>query len=134
MRAPAARPPTLPVFLLRNAVARQMAAISLRQAAHEIGLSPNALRNFLAGANPRASTRAKLERWLAAHRASDQEPSVGRLVRLLGELGTDLSASQTAALGRETTRFLLGAYESRRLAPPRWVRELANYYRTSRSR
>ena len=50
------------------------------------------------------------------------------------ELGADLSPSQAAALGRETARFLLGAYEAQRLSPPRWVRELATYYRTSHSR
>lgn len=134
MKAPAAHPPTLPVFLLRDAVARQLATISLRQAAREIGLSPNALRNFVGGAEPRVSTRAKLERWVAARRATDRRPSVGRLVQLLGELGVELSPAQTAQLGRETARFLLSAYEARRLPPPRWVRELATHYRTARSR
>jgi len=134
VKKPAPRPPTLPIFLLRNAVARQTAMMPLRQAASQIGLSPNALRNFLNGAAPRRATRAKLERWLAATRAPDREPSVGQLVRLLDELGADLSPSQAAALGRETARFLLGAYEAQRLSPPRWVRELATYYRASRSR
>ena len=134
MRGPAARPPTLPVFLLRDAVARQLATTSLRQAAGETGLSPNALRNFVRGAEPRLSTRAKLERWVAARRGTEPRPSVGRLVRLLSELGAELSPTQTAQLGRETARFLLDAYEGRRLPPPRWVRELAAYYRPSRSR
>jgi hypothetical protein len=134
MKAPAARPPTLPVFLLRDAVARQVATLSLRRAAREIGLSPNALRNFLSGARPRTATRGKLERWLVSRHAPERGPSVGRLVHLLGELGADLSPSQTAALGRETARFLLGAYEARRLRPPRWVRELADHYRATRSR
>jgi hypothetical protein len=134
VKSPAARPPTLPVFLLRDAVARRLGIVSLRQAAREVGLSPNALRNFVRGAAPRASTRAKLERWMAMHRATEPRPSVGRLVQLLGELGAELSPAQTAQLGRETARFLLGAYEARRLAPPRWVRELVTYYHTGRPR
>ncbi|OYV69074.1 MAG: hypothetical protein B7Z72_07790 [Gemmatimonadetes bacterium 21-71-4] len=122
------------MFLLREAVARQLATISLRQAAGEIGLSPNALRNFVRGAEPRLSTRAKLEQWVAAHRETEPRPSVGRLVRLLAELGAELSPTQTVQLGRDTARFLLAAYETRRLPPPRWVRELVAYYRPSRSR
>ena len=60
-RSPRSRPPTLPATLLRDAVARLVATMSLRQAAREIGFSPNALRNFLAGAEPRAATRALRE-------------------------------------------------------------------------
>ena len=127
------RPPTLPATLLRDAVARQLATLSLRQAASEIGLSPNALRNFLAGAEPRATTRAKLERWLATRRTDEQGPRVGDLVRLIGELAGDLSPAQGTALGRETARFLLDAYQARRIAPPRWVRELASHYHAPRS-
>ena len=127
------RPPTLPATLLRDAVARQLATLSLRQAASEIGLSPNALRNFLAGAEPRATTRAKLERWLATRRTDERGPRVGDLVRLIGELAGDLSPAQGTALGRETARFLLDAYQARRIAPPRWVRELASHYHAPRS-
>jgi transcriptional regulator with XRE-family HTH domain len=128
VKSPAARSPTLPAALLRDAVARQLATISLRQAATEIGLSPNALRNFVRGAEPRTPTRAKLERWLATRRPKESRPSVGELVRLLAELGADLSPAQTTQLGRETARFLLDAYAARHLTPPRWVRELSDYY------
>lgn len=127
------RPPTLPATLLRDAVARQLASISLRQAASQIGLSPNALRNFLAGAEPRATTRAKLERWLAARKTHEQRPRVADLVELIGDLAAELSPAQAAALGRETARFLVGAYQERHRPPPRWVRELADYYRATRS-
>jgi hypothetical protein len=121
------RPPTLPATLLRDAVTRQLATISLRQAAGEIGLSPNALRNFLAGAEPRTTTRAKLESWLAT-RATGEQPKIGALIQLVGELAVDLSPAQATALGRETARFLLEAYQARRLPPPRWVREMASHY------
>ena len=135
MKRPPARPPTLPATLLRDAVARQLAAVSLRQAAAEIGLSPNALRNFVRGAEPRTTTRARLERWLATRRPSEPRPSVGELVRFLAGLGAELSPAQMAQLGRETARFLLDAYTARHLPPPRWVRELASYYHSpARSR
>jgi len=129
------RPPTLPATLLRDAVARATATISLRQAAREIGLSPNALRNFLAGAEPRVTTRARLEHWLAAQRVTtaDRSPTVGQLVRLIGDLAGDLSPTQAAALGRETASFLLDAYQTRHIVPPRWVRELASHYHAPRS-
>ena len=128
------RPPTLPATLLRDAVTRQLATISLRQAASEIGLSPNALRNFLAGAEPRVTTRAKLERWLATRKTGEPRPKVGALVQLIGELTGDLSPAQAAALGRETASFLLDAYQARRLTPPRWVREMASHYHPPKSR
>ena len=127
-------PPTLPATLLRDAVTRQLATISLRQAAGEIGLSPNALKNFLAGAEPRVTTRARLERWLATRKTGEQRPKVGALVELIGELAADLSPAQAAALGRETARFLLDAYQARHLMPPRWVREMAGHYHASKPR
>lgn len=128
------RLPTLPATLLRDAIARQLATVSLRQAATEIGLSPNALRNFVAGAEPRATTRAKLERWLAGRKTADKQPQVGALVRLIGDLAVDLSPTQATTLGRETARLLLGAYQERHLPPPRWVRELAEHYQVPKPR
>ena len=88
----ALRPPSLPVPVLRDAVAREVATLSLRRAAREIGLSPNGLRNFLAAG-----------------------PRVGALVRLLGELGAELPARDRAALGQDLTGFLLRAYLAERI-------------------
>ena len=121
--------PSLPIPLLRDAVARQAARVSLRRAAREVGVSPNGLRNFLNGAAPRGTTRGKLERWLAARSGPLRPPTVGRLVRLLNELAGDLSPEQAAALGRDIARLLAVAYEQRRVSPPRWVQELAKQSR-----
>lgn len=129
MNGRAAAPPTLPVPVLRAAVQREVDRSSLRQAAREIGLSPNGLRNFLIGAAPRTSTRIRLERWLTRRGAGEARPSVKHLVRLLDELAVDLSAEQAAALAQGVSDFLLDAYQSRQLPPPRWVRELARHYR-----
>ena len=128
MSAAPPRVPTLPVPLLRDAVAREVARRSLRQASREIGISPNGLRNFLNGAAPRSSTRGKIERWVAARGTTGRPPTVGHLVRLLGEIGTDLPPRQASALGRGVAELLVAAYESRRMPPPRWVRELAGHY------
>src|SRR5437763_16172435 len=87
--------PTLPVPLLRDAVGREVARLSLRSAAKAISVSPNGLRNFLNGSAPRSATRAKLERWLASQERPSRPPGVGQLVRLLSELGADLSPQQT---------------------------------------
>lgn len=124
--------PTLPVTLLRDAVAREVARQSLRHAAGQIGISPNGLRNFLNGAAPRSSTRVHLERWLAAQHRVSRPPNVGQFVRLLGELAGDLSPQQTLALGREVAQLVTAAYEQRRLSPPSWMAELAKRVRSTR--
>lgn len=127
MRAPPGIP-SLPVPVLRAAAARAVAERSLRRVAREIGLSPNGLRNFLNGAAPRASTRLKIERWLAAEGRPPKPPTLGHLVRLIGEISADLSPRQAAELGRAVAAYLHAAYESRHLPAPGWVRELAAYY------
>ena len=124
--------PTLPVPLLRDSVAREVARQSLRHASRQIGISPNGLRNFVSGAAPRSSTRVRLERWLAAQHRVSRPPNVGQFVRLVSELAADLSPQQTLALGREVAQILGEAYEERRLSPPRWVKELAKRFRSAR--
>lgn len=135
MKASPPRIPSLPIPVLRAAVTRAVAEHSLRKIAREIGLSPNGLRNFLNGAIPRASTRLKLERWLAAQGRPPSPPTLGHLVRLIGEISTDLSPRQVAELGRAVASFLHTAYESRNVPAPGWVHELAAYYggRTSKT-
>ena len=126
--------PTLPVPLLRDAVARETARLSLRQAAAQISLSPNGLRNFLNGSAPRSATRAKLERWLSSQQRVTRPPNIGQLVRLLDELSGDLSPLQTMRLGREIAGLLAAAYETRRLSPPRWVQQFLQQYRARRGK
>ncbi len=127
--------PTIPVPLLRDAVEREIAELSLRNAAKQIGISPNGLRNFINGSASRSATRAKLERWLASldHRTVPP-PTVGHLVRLLTDMSGDLSPQQTALLGRNISALLADAYEARRLAPPRWVQDLLRHYRPRRAK
>ncbi len=120
--------PTLPVQVLRDAVVRETARLSLRRAAQEISLSPNGLHNFLNGSEPRSATRTKLERWLAGQGRVTRPPNAAQLVRLLGELSGDLSPQQTMALGRDIGALLAEAYEARRLAAPRWVHDLLRHY------
>ncbi|MFQ5705046.1 MAG: hypothetical protein ACE5HT_13630 [Gemmatimonadales bacterium] len=124
--------PTLPIAVLRGAVERELSQISLRQAAREIGLSPNALRNFLGGSTPRRGTRARMERWLATRPASGNVPTLRRFLRLLENVTPDLPPREAATLGREVSRLLLDAYERQRVPPPRWVRELLRHYRAER--
>ena len=126
--------PTLPVPLLRDAVARETARLSLRQAAAQISLSPNGVRNFLNGSAPRSATRAKLERWLSSQQRVTRPPNIGQLVRLLDELSGDLSPQQTMRLGREIAGLLAAAYETRRLSPPRWVQQFLQQYRARRGK
>ena len=123
-------PPSLPVAALRTAVERELAVVSLRRAAGEIGLSPNALRNFVRGAEPRATTRARLERWVAGRPGVPPGPSLSAFVRLLEELTPDIPSRDATTLGRDVTQLLLDVYHRRHLSPPRWVREVARHYGT----
>lgn len=127
--------PTIPVAVLRDAVALAITELSLRGAAKEMGISPNGLRNFINGSAPRSATRAKLERWLASldHRTVPP-PTVGHLVRLLTDLSGDLSPQQTVLLGRSISAVLADAYEARCLSPPRWVQDLLRHYRPRRAK
>ncbi len=96
--------PTLPVPVLRDAVGREAARLSLRRAATEISISPNGLRNFLNGSVPRSATRVKLERWLAARQRVSRPPNVGQLVRLLNELGAGIAPALPGAPGQSGQR------------------------------
>lgn len=91
-------------------------------------MSPNALRNFVAGAVPRRTTRVRLEEWLSTRPAVAHTPTIGRLVKAVDALTPDLPAGEAAHFGREMSRLLFDAYQRRRIPPPRWVRELARHY------
>lgn len=126
--------PTLPIPLLRDGIAREAAQYSLRRVAREVGISPNGLRDFLAGAMPRNTTRAKLERWLGEQGNVTRPPNVGQFVRLLNQLAVDFSPAQTALFGRAIAELLIESYEARRLSPPRWVQHLLRHYRAPRGK
>jgi len=133
MKAPAAVP-TLPIPLLRDGIAREAARHSLRRVAREVGMSPNGLRDFLRGALPRSATRGKLERWLADQGQVTRPPNLGQFIRLLNHLAVDLSPDQKKQFGRAIGELLVESYETRRLAPPRWVQTLMRHYRPTRGR
>lgn len=120
--------PLLPVPLVRARVERELSRISLRQAAREIGISPNALKSFVAGATPRWPTRLKLERWLTGLPPEQAAPALGRFLEAVGDLTRDLPSPDAAVVGLELSRLLLDAYRRRQLPPPRWVHELAQHY------
>src|SRR5436309_15798841 len=113
--------PTLPVELLRDAVGREVARLSLRGAAKAIAVSPNGLRNFLNGSAPRTATRTKLERWLASQERPSRPPRVGPPVRLLSEPSADLSPQQSEPRRRAVTPPPPDASPPPRLSSPPFV-------------
>src|SRR5437660_827972 len=116
--------PTLPIELLRDAVGREVARLSLRGAAKAISVSPNGLRNFLNGSAPRSATRTKLERWLATQDRRSRPPRVGQIVRLVEALSGDLGSHDGVVVGRGIAHLLVEAYGERREPVPTWVKEL----------
>jgi hypothetical protein len=116
------------VPLLRDAIARETARQSLRRIARETAMSPNGLRDFLQGATPRHTTRAKLEQWLAGRGRVTRPPNIGQFVRLLNELSSDLSARQVIQMGQQVVELLVESYAARRLAAPPWVQHLRRQY------
>jgi hypothetical protein len=120
--------PTLPIPLLRDAVARAAVRSSLRSVAREVSMSPNGVRDFVQGATPRGATRLKLERWLVSQGRIARPPNVGQFVRLLNELAGDLSPKQAVHMGRHVAALLVESYEERRLMPPGWVQQLVRHY------
>ena len=127
MTGPRGSLPTLPVEVLRDAVAREVVRTSLRRAAREMALSPNGLRNFINGAAARPATCLKLERWIAGRETRQRAPSLGQFVKLVNGLSGDLTVRQAKALGHEVAALLVAAYEARHLTAPRWASELAEH-------
>lgn len=114
--------------MLRDGIAREAAQYSLRRVAREVSISPNGLRDFLAGATPRTTTRAKLERWLGEQGNVTRPPNIGQFVRLLNRLTVDLSPAQAALFGRAIAELLIESYDARQVAAPRWVHTLLRHY------
>jgi len=114
--------------MLRDAIAREVVASSLRGVAGEMSVSANGLRSFLNGAMPRRATRVKLESWLATRGQVTRPPNVRQFVHLLSELSGDLPPQQAMQLGRRVVDLLIDTYEARRLASPRWVKDLVRHY------
>src|SRR5438132_12218580 len=111
--------PALPVPLLRDAVGRETARMSLRRAAAAISISPNGLRNFLNGSVPRSVTRGKLERWLGGGRRGPRQSNLGELVRWLLEVGGARSTHPQEPLAGGIAGLLAHGCDGRRLCPLR---------------
>ncbi|HUL49654.1 MAG TPA: hypothetical protein VLT79_06570 [Gemmatimonadales bacterium] len=127
-------PPTLPVELLRGAIARAVVQTSLRQAAREISISPNGLRNFINGAAARPATCLKLERWIARRDPKRRTPSEGRFIKLLNEVAADLTPRQAGTLAKDVAALIAEAYEIRHLSAPRWLTDMARLAESRRAR
>src|SRR2546430_14605241 len=93
--------PTIPVPVLRDAVALAITELSLRGAAKQMGISPNGLRSFIKGSGPRSTKRGKLEGWRASlgHRCVPR-PTAGPLDLLLPELSGGPSPQMAVLAGR----------------------------------
>jgi hypothetical protein len=114
--------------MLRAHVERAVADSSLRMVAEAIGMSPNAVRNFIRGAEPRTRTRARIERWVAGRPAEGQGAGVAAFTRLIAEATPELPPRDASVIGRELAQAISEAYQRHRLPPPRWVRELTRHY------
>jgi hypothetical protein len=109
---------------LRAAVEGRVAARGLRPVARELAMDPRAVTGFLAGAQPRASTRQRLVRqyvrWVAEQeRPGDDDAELAALEILL----RGLPSSEKDQAWREAVDAVQGIYVRRGLDVPRWIRD-----------
>lgn len=109
---------------LRAAVEERVAAHGLRPVARELAMDPRAVKGFVAGAQPRASTRLRLVqqyvRWMAERqRPADDAAEAAALEILL----RGLPSSEKRQAWQEAVDAVQEIYVRRGLNVPGWIRE-----------
>jgi hypothetical protein len=117
----------LPLPELRDAVAAEVEASSLRTVARLAGLSAAGLAKFLEGAQPMASTRRRLERWYVLHgpgrvRRGTLDPQIA--LSVLRVLVQDLTPGRQRPTLEALVRSLGDAYRLARMPEPAWLDEV----------
>lgn len=115
-----------PLARLREAVEREVATRSLRNAARQVGMSPTGLQKFLAGTSPSDATCRKLERWGFERAAAGDAPTAETAAAVLRVLVGELPPRRHPEAVDRLLAVLEAAYEG---ASPPWLegarRELA---------
>jgi hypothetical protein len=123
MPAPSGSPRIEPI---RQFVAARAAARSVNGVAHEIGLTARGLQKFLDGAEPRAATRQKLERWYVRARVEAGGETDADMARAaLGVLLHDLPPGRRDAALLRIVKFWEKEYDEAGVPRPGWLVALA---------
>ena len=114
--------PRVPIGAIRDAAALAVERESLRKVARQVGLSPNGLKQFLAGRRPYTSTEQKLNAWYAAHGrdhggASRLDSARSAVAILLA----DFPAKRRALMAERIYDLLAAGHREDRREPPEWL-------------
>jgi hypothetical protein len=113
---------TVPVEVIRAAVARAAAATSARAVARDCGLSERGVRYFAGGGAPRPATLRKLTEWYvrqAAHLGELDADTVEAALSVLLDGVAEPKRSETRAVVVDAIR---AAYVDTGKAPPAWLK------------
>jgi hypothetical protein len=119
------RSPIVPVDAIRNAAATRAAATSIRQVAHQVGVTTRGLNLFLNGAEPYAKNLAKLQQWYVRQAAelnsvTDAVTAAAAMIVLTH----DMPPAKRTAVIADSARWWSEKYAALGLPQPEWIKEL----------
>ena len=119
-------PPTrasVPVERLRDAVRRAVQQSSSHEVGRALGLSAPAVRNFVAGAEPRPATLRKLTEWYVREAAVAHELDAETAVAALGLLLDGLPEQEREGAAVRVLETIRSVYVDGGSAVPTWAEE-----------
>jgi hypothetical protein len=115
----------VPVDVLREALRVQVETATLRGTATLVGLSPNGLRNFLAGASPHPRTLQRLTTWYLRKKFKEGADAASELAKAALEILTSgMTENQRPGLQSDLLDAIRRHYEKVGAAPPVWLLKL----------
>jgi hypothetical protein len=110
---------------LRAFAAARVDACGLRSVARDVGVEPNGLKYFLAGGEPRSTTRRKYEDWYLRQMASSSDTTGDAMQAIaLSVLIRDVPPDGRQDAYRRSVVFYQQMYDELELPRPRWLRRL----------
>jgi hypothetical protein len=113
---------SVPVEVIRAAVARAAAATSARAVARDCGLSERGVRYFAGGGAPRPATLRKLTEWYVREAASAGELDAATVDAALSLLLGDMPEPQRGETRGALVDDIRWGYKKAGRAPPPWLK------------
>lgn len=110
---------------LRAFAAARVDACGLRSVAREVGVEPNGLKYFLAGGEPRSTTRRKYEDWYLRIASTGGEGAQDAMATIaLSALIREVPPERRQDAFRRSVGYYRQMYDEMELPQPRWLRRL----------